>query len=413
MFAGLAVHTRSRVAHHLQRLQGRRLHPHRADRPQARQEGHPRRREALRGASRSSRIAKEMGVEPLIGLRVRLVAKGAGKWATSGGEHAKFGLSTAEILEADRDPARRRDELARSSSSTSTSARRSRTSSPSSAPCARRRGTTRSSARWATRIEYLDVGGGLAIDYDGSRSTFHSSMNYSVEEYARDVVYNIMRRLRRREGAAPEHRLRVGPRDRRAPLRARGRGLRRDREDAARADRASRPQRPQARQASCSTSSEHLARAQPRRVVARPRCRSRRRRRRCSSSASSTSTSRRASRRSSGRSPSGSQSIADELDPSEVPGGHLPTCETELADQHICNFSVFQSLLDHWALGAALPDRADPPARRAAAARRARSSTSPATPTARSRKFIDLNDVRDTLPLHDIRTTSRTTSASS
>ena len=40
-------------------------------------------------------------------------------------------------------------------------------------------------------IEYLDVGGGLAIDYDGSRSTFHSSMNYSVEEYARDVVYNI------------------------------------------------------------------------------------------------------------------------------------------------------------------------------------------------------------------------------
>ena len=40
-------------------------------------------------------------------------------------------------------------------------------------------------------IEYLDVGGGLAIDYDGSRSTFHSSMNYTLEEYARDVVYNI------------------------------------------------------------------------------------------------------------------------------------------------------------------------------------------------------------------------------
>ena len=40
-------------------------------------------------------------------------------------------------------------------------------------------------------IEYLDVGGGLAIDYDGSRSTFHSSMNYTLEEYARDVVYNL------------------------------------------------------------------------------------------------------------------------------------------------------------------------------------------------------------------------------
>ena len=40
-------------------------------------------------------------------------------------------------------------------------------------------------------VEYLDVGGGLAIDYDGSRSTFHSSMNYTIDEYARDVVYNI------------------------------------------------------------------------------------------------------------------------------------------------------------------------------------------------------------------------------
>ena len=41
-------------------------------------------------------------------------------------------------------------------------------------------------------LEYLDVGGGLAIDYDGSRSTFHSSMNYTMEEYANDIVYNIM-----------------------------------------------------------------------------------------------------------------------------------------------------------------------------------------------------------------------------
>lgn len=46
------------------------------------------------------RIAKEMGVEPEIGIRVRLVTRGAGKWAESTGEHAKFGLSTSEILEA-------------------------------------------------------------------------------------------------------------------------------------------------------------------------------------------------------------------------------------------------------------------------------------------------------------------------
>src|SRR2546428_11907030 len=47
-----------------------------------------------------TKIAAEMNVEPWIGMRVRLLSKGAGKWATSGGEHAKFGLSTAEILEA-------------------------------------------------------------------------------------------------------------------------------------------------------------------------------------------------------------------------------------------------------------------------------------------------------------------------
>src|SRR5205814_2009650 len=47
-----------------------------------------------------TRIAKEMGVEPYIGLRVRLLSKGAGKWAESAGEHAKFGLSTAEVLAA-------------------------------------------------------------------------------------------------------------------------------------------------------------------------------------------------------------------------------------------------------------------------------------------------------------------------
>src|ERR1700741_4288584 len=47
-----------------------------------------------------TKIAAEMGVEPWIGMRVRLLSKGKGKWATSGGEHAKFGLSTSEILEA-------------------------------------------------------------------------------------------------------------------------------------------------------------------------------------------------------------------------------------------------------------------------------------------------------------------------
>ncbi len=136
------------------------------------------------------RIAKEMGVEPMIGLRVRLVTKGAGKWAESGGEHAKFGLSTAEILEAAQ---------IMKDAGMSSAFKLLHFHIGSQVPdilIIKR--AVREAARYYAKlrkmgqpIEYLDVGGGLAIDYDGSRSTFHSSMNYTLEEYARDVVYNI------------------------------------------------------------------------------------------------------------------------------------------------------------------------------------------------------------------------------
>ena len=136
------------------------------------------------------RIAKEMSVEPLIGLRVRLVTKGAGKWATSGGEHAKFGLSTTEIILA--------IEIMKEAGM-SQSLKLLHFHIGSQVPDIL---IIKRAVREATRyyaklrkmghpVEYLDVGGGLAIDYDGSRSTFHSSMNYSIEEYARDIVYNI------------------------------------------------------------------------------------------------------------------------------------------------------------------------------------------------------------------------------
>ena len=137
-----------------------------------------------------TRIAKDMGVDPMIGLRVRLVTKGAGKWAESGGEHAKFGLATAEILVAAQ---------IMKDAGMSTAFKLLHFHIGSQVPdilIIKR--AVREAARYYAKlrkmghpIEYLDVGGGLAIDYDGSRSTFHSSMNYSVDEYARDVVYNI------------------------------------------------------------------------------------------------------------------------------------------------------------------------------------------------------------------------------
>lgn len=136
------------------------------------------------------RIAKEMGVEPEIGVRVRLVSRGAGKWAESAGERAKFGLSTAEILEAGRI-------LKDAGMSQAFKLLHFHIGSQIPDILIIKR-AVREAARYYAKlrraghpIEYLDVGGGLAVDYDGSRSTFHSSMNYTVEEYARDIVWNI------------------------------------------------------------------------------------------------------------------------------------------------------------------------------------------------------------------------------
>src|SRR6266850_6829746 len=138
-----------------------------------------------------TKIAADMNVEPWIGIRVRLLSKGAGKWATSGGEHAKFGLSTAEILEA--------IEIlreARMESSFKLLHFHIGSQVPDILTIKR---AVREAARYYAKLhklghplEYLDVGGGLAIDYDGSQSTFHSSMNYTLEEYASDIIYNIM-----------------------------------------------------------------------------------------------------------------------------------------------------------------------------------------------------------------------------
>src|SRR5436305_5685380 len=137
------------------------------------------------------KIAGEMGVEPWIGMRVRLLSKGAGKWATSGGEHAKFGLSTAEILEA--------IEILREANMESAFKLIHFHIGSQIPDILTIKRAVREAAMYYAKLhkmghplEYLDVGGGLAIDYDGSRSEFHSSMNYTLEEYASDIVYNIM-----------------------------------------------------------------------------------------------------------------------------------------------------------------------------------------------------------------------------
>lgn len=136
-------------------------------------------------------VAKEIGVSPLIGIRVRLMAKSAGKWALSGGENAKFGLTTSELLEAIELLKKEKMEQCLKLLHFHIGSQIPNISTVKRA--------VREASRFYAKlhkvgcvIEYIDVGGGLGVDYDGSRSSSDSSTNYSLQEYTSDIVYNIM-----------------------------------------------------------------------------------------------------------------------------------------------------------------------------------------------------------------------------
>jgi arginine decarboxylase len=135
-------------------------------------------------------ISKQLGVEPLIGMRARLMSKGAGRWAESGGENAKFGLSTAELLVAV-------DMLKAENLSPCFKLLHFHIGSQVPDILIVKRAVQEAARFYAKlykmgfQIEYLDVGGGLGVDYDGSRSAFDSSTNYTLQEYANDIVYYV------------------------------------------------------------------------------------------------------------------------------------------------------------------------------------------------------------------------------
>jgi arginine decarboxylase len=136
------------------------------------------------------RHAEKYQVRPKIGVRVKLAAEGAGRWRESAGDRSKFGLFTTEILDLVEvlrthgmldclklvhcHPGSQLHDIRRVKDAVNELAV-----------------VYAELARLGAGLEYIDVGGGLGIDYDGSRTNFESSTNYSLREYASDVVYRI------------------------------------------------------------------------------------------------------------------------------------------------------------------------------------------------------------------------------
>ncbi|WP_019551425.1 biosynthetic arginine decarboxylase [Thermus scotoductus] len=138
--------------------------------------------------SRVIRISKELGVRPSLGIRYKLKAKGAGQWEASGGENAKFGLTTPEIIRAveilkEEDLLDTLVMIHAHIGSQVTDIRKIKAAVREAAQ------TYVQLRKLGAPLQYLNLGGGLAVDYDGSKTNFYASANYTLPEYAEDLVY--------------------------------------------------------------------------------------------------------------------------------------------------------------------------------------------------------------------------------
>ncbi|WP_414657548.1 biosynthetic arginine decarboxylase [Deinococcus sp. VB343] len=146
--------------------------------------------------------AKALGVKPAVGVRFKLHARGSGQWEESGGDQAKFGLNAYELL---RVVERLKEENMLESlvmlhthiGSQITDIRRVKVAVREAAQ------TYAGLIAAGADLKYLNVGGGLGVDYDGSKTTFYASMNYTVKEYAADIVYTVQEVCKSREVPEP------------------------------------------------------------------------------------------------------------------------------------------------------------------------------------------------------------------
>jgi arginine decarboxylase len=351
--------------------------------------------EKLEELEQTIRTSKEVGVEPLIGIRVRLTSKGAGKWTTSGGENAKFGLDTVNLITA--------SEMLKSEG-LAHCLKLVHFHVGSQVPdISTIKRAVREAARYYSKIaklghelEYLDVGGGLGVDYDGSRSTFDSSTNYSLQEYTNDVVWNIMD-VCDSEGVAHPAIVSEG-----------GRAIVAHHSVLV-MEAFSSIEKTAGKTKIGATEKDHkLVRdilEVKQRLKRGNRLESLHDIQQIKEEAQQTFDLGLLDLESKAKIDAVYWQLA-----TQIVGMHrglrfipdeVKELETSLGDQYICNFSVFQSLLDHWALGQLFPIM---PIHRLTEAPERNGTIVDITCDSDGKvsKFIDLLDVRDTLPLHRI-----------
>jgi len=135
-------------------------------------------------------VSAALGLSPNLGVRVRVFSRGAGKWEESGGETSKFGINTMQLLDclrmaSDMELGRQLKMLHFHIGSQITDIRRIKNAIKEAARVYAK------VCKMGFPVEYLDVGGGLGVDYDGSRTASDCSVNYSMQEFANDIVYTI------------------------------------------------------------------------------------------------------------------------------------------------------------------------------------------------------------------------------
>lgn len=148
------------------------------------------------------RVAEEMGVEPTAGVRIKLSSAGSGKWAATGGEKSKFGLNSSQLMRVlDKlEKAGRLDALKLIHFHLGSQIPDIRNVKAAMGEVSRYYVELR---EYGVGVEYVDVGGGLGVDYDGTRSTGNASVNYSVQEYANDIIYALAEASREAEVPMP------------------------------------------------------------------------------------------------------------------------------------------------------------------------------------------------------------------